>query len=119
MGHFHGFGQEKKRPGELRTHIVIALTADMMAVEITAGNAYGSIATLLIGKYFGALWMNPVMGLVSATLLDMHESDRTMETISNMIQASGEHRVMGFHLWSIGFGLQAARHRRVQRTSAA
>ena len=261
--HSHGFGQEKKRPGELRTFIVIALTTGMMAVEITAGIAYGSIAlladglhmgshavalsvnafayvyarrqafserfsfgtgkvntlggytgaillalfallmawescqrllnpiniafnqaiaiatvglvvngvsvfilgdhhehdhahgpdhhhhehdhnlkaaylhvladaltsllaiaALLAGKYFGALWMDPVMGLVgallvarwsyallkstSAILLDMQESDGTIETISNLIEASGEHRVVDFHLWSIGSGLQAA-----------
>ena len=39
--HSHGFGQEKKRPGELTTFIVIALTTGIMAVEITAGIAYG------------------------------------------------------------------------------
>ena len=258
--HSHGFGQEKKRPGELRTFIVIALTTGMMAVEITAGIAYGSIAlladglhmgshavalsvnalayvyarwqalsgrfsfdadkvntlggytgaillalfallmawescqrllnpiniafnqaiaiatfglvvngasvfilgdqhehahepdhhhkhdhnlkaaylhvvadaltsllaivALLAGKYFGAPWMDPVVGLVgalfvarwsyallkstSAILLDMQESDGSVETISNLIEASGEHRVVDFHLWSIGSGLQAA-----------
>ena len=259
--HSHSFGQEKKRPGELRTFIVIALTTGMMAVEVTAGIAYGSIAlladglhmgshavalsvnafayvyarrqalsgrfsfgtgkvntlggytgaillalfallmawescqrlfnpisiafnqaiavatvglvvngasvfilgdqhehphepghhhhehdhnlkaaylhvladaltsllaiaALLTGKYFGALWMDPVMGLIgavlvarwsygllkstSAILLDTQESDGTIEDIRHLIEASGEHRVVDFHLWSIGSGLQAA-----------
>ena len=52
--HSHGFGQEKKRPGELRTFIVIALTIGMMAVEITAGIAYGSIALLAGGLHMGS-----------------------------------------------------------------
>lgn len=259
--HFHSFGQEKKRPGELRTFIVIALTTGMMAVEVTAGIVYGSIAlladglhmgshavalsvnafayvyarrqalsdrfsfgtgkvntlggytgaillalfallmawescqrlfnpisiafnqaiavamvglvvngasvfilgdqhehphepghhhhehdhnlkaaylhvladaltsllaiaALLTGKYFGALWMDPVMGLIgallvarwsygllkstSAILLDTQESDGTIEDIRHLIEASGEHRIVDFHLWSIGSGLQAA-----------
>ena len=259
--HSHSFGQEKKRPGELRTFIVIALTTGMMAVEITAGIAYGSIAlladglhmgshavalsvnalayvyarrqalsgrfsfgtgkvntlggytgaillalfallmawescqrllnpinivfnqaiaiatvglvvngasafilgdqhdhahepghhhhehdhnleaaylhvladaltsllaiaALLTGKYFGTLWMDPVIGLVgalivarwsygllkstSAILLDTQRSDGTIEIISNLIEASGENRVVDFHLWSIGSGLEAA-----------
>ena len=45
-GRSHGFDQEKKRTGERRTFIVIALTIGMMALEITAGIASGSIALL-------------------------------------------------------------------------
>ena len=52
--HSHSFGQEKKRPGELRTFIVIALTTGMMAVEVTAGIAYGSIALLADGLHMGS-----------------------------------------------------------------
>ena len=44
----------KKRPGELRTFIVIALTTGMMAVEVTAGIAYGSIALLADGLHMGS-----------------------------------------------------------------
>ena len=32
--HSHSFGQERRRPGEARTIIVIAITAAMMLVEI-------------------------------------------------------------------------------------
>ena len=36
--HSHAFGQDQKRPGELRTFIVIFITATMMVVEIAAGD---------------------------------------------------------------------------------
>ena len=64
--HSHGFGQERKRPGELRTLIVIALTTGMMAVEITAGIAYGSIALLADG-----LHMDRTLSLCQSMLLLM------------------------------------------------
>jgi len=41
LEHSHSFGQEKKRPGEVRTFIVIAITATMMVVEIAAGILFG------------------------------------------------------------------------------
>ena len=33
----HAFGQDRKRRGEVRTIIVIAITATMMVVEISTG----------------------------------------------------------------------------------
>jgi cation diffusion facilitator family transporter len=52
--HDHTFGQDKKRPGERRTLIVIALTAAMMAVEVTAGLAFGSMALLADGLHMAS-----------------------------------------------------------------
>jgi len=52
--HEHTFGQELKKPGERRTHIVIALTAIMMAVEITAGILFGSMALLADGLHMAS-----------------------------------------------------------------
>ena len=49
--HSHTFGQQIKRPGEVRTLIVIAITAVMMVVEITAGIAFGSMALLADGLH--------------------------------------------------------------------
>ena len=39
--HGHGFGQDQKRPGEVRTIIVIAITGAMMVVEIATGIVTG------------------------------------------------------------------------------
>ena len=49
--HSHTFGQDIKRPGEVRTLIVISITAVMMVVEITSGIAFGSMALLADGLH--------------------------------------------------------------------
>ncbi len=50
----HSFGQDKQRPGEKRMVIVIAITAVMMAIEIVAGMAYGSMALLADGLHMAS-----------------------------------------------------------------
>jgi len=52
--HSHIFGQDKKRPGEFRTFIVIAITATMMVVEIAAGVLFGSMALLADGLHMAS-----------------------------------------------------------------
>ena len=52
--HDHTFGQDRKRPGEIRTLIVVVLTAVTMAVEIAAGIAYGSMALLADGLHMAS-----------------------------------------------------------------
>lgn len=52
--HSHGFGQDRKRPGEARTQIVIAITATMMVIEIIAGIVYGSMALLADGLHMAS-----------------------------------------------------------------
>jgi cation diffusion facilitator family transporter len=52
--HSHSFGQERKRPGESRTLIVIAVTAVMMVVEISTGMLFGSMALLADGLHMAS-----------------------------------------------------------------
>lgn len=52
--HSHAFGQDVRRPGETRTLIVVALTSVMMAVEISAGIIYGSMALLADGLHMAS-----------------------------------------------------------------
>jgi len=52
--HSHTFGQDKKRPGELRTFIVIGITTIMMVVEITTGILFGSMALLADGLHMAS-----------------------------------------------------------------
>lgn len=52
--HSHTFGQDLRRPGELRTLIVIAITGTMMVVEIVAGLRYGSMALLADGLHMAS-----------------------------------------------------------------
>ena len=52
--HEHSFGQDRRRPGESRTQLVIAITATMMGVEIAAGVLFGSMALLADGLHMAS-----------------------------------------------------------------
>lgn len=52
--HDHTFGQHEKRPGEVRTLIVVLLTAATMVLEILAGIVYGSMALLADGLHMAS-----------------------------------------------------------------
>ncbi len=52
--HEHVFGQDRPRPGERGTRIVIALTVVTMALEIGAGLKFGSMALLADGLHMGS-----------------------------------------------------------------
>jgi len=52
--HGHTFGQDQKRPGEVRTIIVIVITGIMMVVEIATGILFGSMALLADGLHMAS-----------------------------------------------------------------
>ncbi len=49
--HGHTFGQDRRKAGETRTLIVIAIAGCMMSVEIVAGMLFGSMALLADGLH--------------------------------------------------------------------
>ncbi len=52
--HDHSFGQDRRRPGERKTQVVIAITATMMVIEIAAGALFGSMALLADGLHMAS-----------------------------------------------------------------
>jgi len=52
--HDHVFAQDRERPGEKRTLIVVLITASMMVIEIGAGLAFGSMALLADGLHMAS-----------------------------------------------------------------
>jgi len=54
VSHPHHFGQDKRRAGETRTLVVVVLTLVTMAVEISAGMYFGSMALLADGLHMGS-----------------------------------------------------------------
>ncbi|HWP01243.1 MAG TPA: CDF family Co(II)/Ni(II) efflux transporter DmeF [Methylococcus sp.] len=52
--HTHTFGQDRRRPGERRTIAVILLTTGMMAIEISTGILFGSMALLADGLHMAS-----------------------------------------------------------------
>ncbi len=83
-----------------------------------------AIFALLIGKYLGWVWMDPIMGIVgailvarwswgllkstSAILLDEQEEQAHQDAIVAAIEAEPGNRVVDLHLWTVGPNIRAA-----------
>jgi cation diffusion facilitator family transporter len=82
-----------------------------------------AIVALLGGRYLGWVWLDPVMGLVGATviavwawslmrdtagvLLDAHEIGLEAE-IRELLEGPGDTRITDLHVWRVGPGAHAA-----------
>ncbi len=83
-----------------------------------------AIVALLIGKNYGAVWMDPLMGIVgavlvgrwslgllkstSAILLDEQGGTELENSIREAIETDPDHRVVDLHVWTVGPGISAA-----------
>ena len=83
-----------------------------------------AIIALVAGKYFGAVWMDPLMGIVGAclvsrwaygllgdsgrTLLDRQAPATVRDAVRQPLERFHDTRVVDLHVWSIGPGLFAA-----------
>jgi len=77
-----------------------------------------AIFALLSAKYFGLIWMDPLMGIVGAilvlhwslgllritshTLLDKQGPEELREKIKKSIEGDGDSRITDLHLWAVG-----------------
>ena len=82
-----------------------------------------AIFALLVGKYFGAVWMDSVMGVVGAALvarwsvgllkstgvilLDQQSSKETQDSIRKTI-VNDDKRIVDLHLWAVGPDIYSA-----------
>ena len=82
-----------------------------------------AIVALLAAKYFGWVWMDPLMGIVgsllvgrwslgllrqtSHTLLDRQLDERLLEKVRHAIESDGHSRVTDLHAWEIGPGIRS------------
>jgi cation diffusion facilitator family transporter len=134
--HDHVFGQDRPRPGEQRTRVVIALTAAMMAVEIGAGIAFGSMALLADGLHmashtaalgvsafayawvrrhagdplysFGAGKMNALAGFSGAVLLAGFAALMAWESVERLLQPVPVAFAHAIAVAVLGLGVNAA-----------
>jgi len=83
-----------------------------------------AIVALLGGKFMGAIWLDPVMGIVGAALiarwsvqllreaggvlLDREAAEDLRRSVRAAIEDGGEARIADLHLWPIGPGIHAA-----------
>jgi Co/Zn/Cd efflux system component len=79
---------------------------------------------LLAGKYMGAGWLDPAMGIVGAVLvarwswglirdtgrvlLDHQAEDHHLAVLRESIEGTSTDRITDLHVWSIGHGIFAA-----------
>ncbi len=83
-----------------------------------------AIVALLAGKFMGANWLDPAMGIVgavlvakwsysliretSSVLLDKQADDHRLTRIRDSIERHSTDRITDLHVWSIGIGIYAA-----------
>jgi cation diffusion facilitator family transporter len=83
-----------------------------------------AIVALSTGRFFGWVWMDPLMGIVGAVvifrwsyslirdtgsiLLDLNINTPLSEKIKKQIESDGDSRVVDLHLWRLGPGHFAA-----------
>lgn len=111
--HDHGHGHQDHNLRAAYVHVVADALTSVLA-----------IGALLLGKYLGWWWMDPVMGLVGAAiiakwawglmqetgavLLD-HSDDSHLEAeVRTAIESDADNRLTDLHLWRIGSGHWAA-----------
>lgn len=100
------------------------LRAAYLHVLADAVTSLLAIAALLAGKYYGAGWLDPVMGIIGAilvarwsyglicetsgVLLDAQVDASRMSLLQEAIENNSTDRVSDLHAWSIGHGIYAA-----------
>lgn len=100
------------------------LRAAYLHVLADAVTSLLAIVALLAGKYMGAMWLDPAMGIVGATLvarwsyglicdtsrilLDSQADSHRISALRESMEENSSDRVTDLHIWSIGHGIFAA-----------
>jgi cation diffusion facilitator family transporter len=87
--HEHVFGQDRKRPGESRTRVVIGITATMMVVEIVSGVLFGSMALLADGLHMASHASALTIALVAYVYARRHARDARFSFGAGKVNALG------------------------------
>lgn len=116
----HGHdGHKQAAPGK-----DLNLLSAYLHVAADALTSLLAIGALVVGKYFGQVWLDPFMGLVGAALivrwswgllrlsahvlLDMRAPSPLLEAIRRAVEQEADNRVADLHVWGIGPGIFAA-----------
>lgn len=118
-GHSHEHTSHRHHHG--RDH---NMRAAYLHVLVDALTSLLAIFALLAGKYFGAVWLDPAMGIVGAllvvrwtkqllglttgVLLDQRAEFSVRDGVQKAIERDTDNRLADFHVWSIGPSIYAA-----------
>lgn len=89
LSHEHSFGQDRRKPGEWKTLVVIAITAVTMVVEIAAGIAYGSMALLADGLHMASHTAALAISALAYIYARRHAHDRRFSFGTGKVNALG------------------------------
>jgi len=119
--HGHHHHQNHGNHGQGNDHNLRAAHLHVLADALTSMLA---IVALLAAKHFGAIWMDPAMGIVggilvavwawglvrqtSSILLDRQAPRKVTDQVRGAVESDGRMRVVDLHIWSIGPGYRAA-----------
>lgn len=119
--HDHGEGGSHAHDRGHGDHNLRAAYLHVLADAVTSVLA---IVALLAGKFYGLVWMDPLMGVVGAilvarwawcllrdsgrVLLDREAPQELRAAVMERIEGGGDDRVVDLHLWSIGPQIYAA-----------
>lgn len=117
-GHGHGHDHDHDHDHHDHDHHDHNLRAAYLHVLADALTSLLAIGALIVGKYLGWNWMDPVMGLVgsvvitrwsltllrdsSQVLLDAELSPERQEAIRAAIEGESDNRVTDLHTWRVG-----------------
>jgi cation diffusion facilitator family transporter len=120
-GHDHDHDHDDGQPHHGHDHNLRAAYLHVLADALTSLLA---IVALLAGKYLGAGWLDPAMGIVGAALvarwswrlirdtawvlLDRQAQDDHLAVLRAAIEGNSTDRITDLHLWGIGHGIFAA-----------
>ena len=120
-GHDHDHHDHDHHAHQHHDHNLRAAYIHVVADAVTSVLA---IAALLLGKYLGWWWMDPVTGMVGAlvianwawtligraggVLLDSGHDDELEAEVLTAIEGDADNRVADLHLWQVGPGHWAA-----------
>ena len=119
--HEHGHSHDHNHEHHGHDHNLRAAYLHVLADALTSLLA---IVALLAGKYIGAAWLDPAMGIVGAALvtrwsygliretgkvlLDNQADERHLGDLREAIERDSSDRITDLHVWSIGHGIFAA-----------
>jgi cation diffusion facilitator family transporter len=123
-GEHHGHHSHHDHEHDHHHHADHNLRSAYLHVLADALTSVLAIAALVVGKFLGWGILDPLMGLVGATLvarwsvgllkdtsrilLDHQAPVETLDRIRSTMESDGHSRVADLHVWSIGPGLHAA-----------
>ena len=116
----HGHHHEHVHDDHGHAHHDHNLRAAYIHVLADAFTSVLAIAALVLGKYLGWWWMDPVMGFVgaavivnwswslmrktAAVLLDRSDDPELREEVRAAIEGDADNRLSDLHLWQVGPG---------------